>query len=149
MTDKTLTTTSASSAARVQDFRHRMAEHFSRVEGFVLSAENAGISRVMVEQGVTKDVAVAGLVRLGLSVYESARTEQPPGATICLNQLAASAGLRYAEARSGRVETVSALAASTPSGQVNAVASSAIVGSSTDAIASFFKTRKEILDEPK
>ena len=144
--------TSASSSSRVQEFRHRLADNFSRVEGYVLTAENAEIARVMKEQGVSKDVAVAGLVRLGLSAYRAATPAEQPTQHSPLARTASAGLLR------GIGTEVMAGAASSLNSAVMANSVSFAMPTTTPseppspaALSKFFRSRREILDdhEPK
>lgn len=58
------------SASRVKAFRSRLTGQFKRVEAYVTEEEKRQIEAVKATLGVTTDVAVAGLVRLGLEQYQ-------------------------------------------------------------------------------
>jgi hypothetical protein len=65
-----------STAPRVKAFRDRLASSsYKRVEGYITSEEKARIDAVKTQLGVTTDVAVAGLLRMGLERYEKESTE--------------------------------------------------------------------------
>ena len=60
----------STSASRVKAFRSRLTGQFKRVEAYVTEEEKRQIEAVKATLGVTTDVAVAGLVRLGLEQYQ-------------------------------------------------------------------------------
>ncbi len=62
-----------SSASRVKAFRSRLAGQYKRVEAYVTEGEKSAIDDVKAALGVTTDVAVAGLLRLGLERFEQER----------------------------------------------------------------------------
>ncbi|MNR71482.1 hypothetical protein D3C71_21080 [compost metagenome] len=73
MATRTLSSTAPDATNRVRAFRERLAEDsYRRVEGYVAEDEKARIETVKKDLGVTMDVAVAGLLRLGLQAYEQA-----------------------------------------------------------------------------
>lgn len=63
-----------SSASRVKAFRTRLSSQFKRVEAYVTEGEKVAIEQVKAELGVTTDVAVAGLLRMGLERFEAERS---------------------------------------------------------------------------
>ena len=72
-----------STAPRVKAFRDRLASSsYKRVEGYITSEEKARIDAIKTQLGVTTDVAVAGLLRMGLERYEKESTE--PAQTVTL-----------------------------------------------------------------
>ncbi|VTU42294.1 MULTISPECIES: hypothetical protein [unclassified Variovorax] len=123
-------------AERTKAFRSRLAESsFRRVEGYIASDEKERVDRVRQELQVTSDVAVAGLVRLGLSAYESAM-RQGPGAslqTTSSDWLAASGGVQGACAHSAQANFPTTPSAASPE----------LVHTPANPIAQFFKSRKE------
>ena len=69
----------ASTAQRVKAFRERLSVgSYKRVEGYITAEEKARIDAVKTEMGVTTDVAVAGLLRMGLEQFEQSRTAAVP-----------------------------------------------------------------------
>jgi hypothetical protein len=69
-----------STATRVKAFRDRLSSNsYKRVEGYVTSEEKARVDAVKAQLGVTTDIAVAGLVRMGLEQFE--KSEQLHGLT--------------------------------------------------------------------
>lgn len=141
-----------SSSTRVQEFRQRLAEDFARVEGYVLTEENAEIKRVMAEQQVSKDVAVAGLVRMGLRAYrDSVQAEQKSReSTVCmgispLQAFGANGGaVANSLSVSGQDFLTCTLSAS------NSALALPATSPSTDArsLSQFFRSRQEILNDP-
>lgn len=65
------------SASRVKAFRSRLSGQFKRVEAYVTEEEKAQIEEVKATLGVTTDVAVAGLVRLGLAQFQNQSASTP------------------------------------------------------------------------
>jgi hypothetical protein len=70
---------SPSTAVRVKAFRDRLSSSsYKRVEGYVTADEKARVDAVKAQLGVTTDVAVAGLLRMGLEQYEKTLTTPVP-----------------------------------------------------------------------
>lgn len=140
--------TPSNSAERVKAFRDRLDSQFKRVEAYVTEEEKLQIQAVRVHEGVTMDVAVAGLVRLGLEHYETLRA---------LEQQAVQpkAPLNLCGALGGAVESMAFGAAA----NIRSVETSRLIAASAsqataftapeqadNPVARFFKKRKEILN---
>lgn len=62
--------TDSDSKLRVKAYRSRLAtSSFSRVEAYVTAEEKSKIDAVKTSLGVNSDIAVAGLIRLGLEQF--------------------------------------------------------------------------------
>lgn len=70
-----MATDNSSSKHRVKAFRTRLTDQFKRVETYVTEQEKEQIEEVKAELGVTSDVAVAGLLRMGLAQYRTERSQ--------------------------------------------------------------------------
>lgn len=84
----------ADSATRVKAFRERLADgSYRRVEAYITDEEKARLESVKTELGVTSDVAVAGLLRMGLEAYANsqATTEVASAQSLCLTAAVAGA----------------------------------------------------------
>jgi hypothetical protein len=145
-------TNSADSATRVKAFRERLAgSSYRRVEAYVSTDEKALLDSVKEEMGVTSDVAVAGLLRMGLDAYANGKAAvvaqaTPEVATAQSNSLQAQASIQALNFCGSMPETafrsnvhgaVCAAAASAPT------ATPALATNQINPIAQFFKSRKE------
>lgn len=119
----------SASSTRVKAFRTRLGEQYKRVEAYITESEKAQVQAIREQQGCTMDVAIAGLIRLGLAQYEVA---QAPATTQANPARALNAG-----AFSG------ALCASASSGA--ACREAAVPPKAYNPIAQFFKARSETL----
>lgn len=149
--------TPTNSAERVKAFRERLDSQFKRVEAYVTEDEKTRIQSIRTQEAVTMDIAVAGLVRLGLERYEELRAQESSapatpkglfmlsgavGGALESAPFAASAGSLRASAR--------ASASGTSAGHL--ITSNATpLGTSSEPmenpVARFFKKRKEIINE--
>ncbi len=149
---------SAPSASRVKAFRSRLSEQFRRVEAYVTDEEKSKVDAVKAELGVTTDVAVAGLIRLGLAEYErqseAARLQDAASShAACASAAPAARSLSVCGARLP-VTAMASLAAPADFELSRMQAAAALKGhpvgtavdksDGTNPIARFFKTRKEI-----
>lgn len=67
-----------STATRVKAFRDRLASSsYKRVEGYITAEEKVRIDAVKTQLGVTTDIAVAGLLRMGLEQFEKTALTAP------------------------------------------------------------------------
>jgi hypothetical protein len=157
----------ATSAMRVKAFRERLSEgSYKRVEGYITREEKARIDALKAELGVTTDVAIAGLLRMGLEQYENrtglaegaalvtaqmeAPKEFPPLATQGFSMLSNNNDASFGAAASLVTFTTNAVAASNSAPGVHPVVAhnfAALQSTNYDdnnPIARFFKSRKEI-----
>lgn len=113
-------------SSRVQAFRERLTGQYKRVEAYVTEEERARIQQVKDAQGVTTDIAVAGLIRLGLMHYEqTALAELAPPAAPARAVAATKPALMALSGALSIANSVGAPSAESP-------------------IATFFKHRKEL-----
>ncbi|KWU24716.1 hypothetical protein [Burkholderia cenocepacia] len=140
-------TNPADSATRVKAFRERLAgSSYRRVEAYVSTEEKAQLDSVKEELGVTSDVAIAGLLRMGLEAYVSSKATTS----------AKPAPVAYAQASSMLSNASGAALDLCGSLQEHSLRSSAIGGALSapvaplaettnqpNPIAQFFKSRKE------
>lgn len=156
----------ASSSVRVKAFRERLSSQFKRVEAYVTEDEKTRIQAVRTQENVTADVAVAGLLRLGLERYEELRTQgsasaeygASSGAFVLGGAVSASASAHLGRSLDAALFAASASASGASfSGamQPTSVSASAALKAPAPAttspadspVARFFKNRKEIVNE--
>jgi hypothetical protein len=142
--------TPSNSAERVKAFRDRLDSQFKRVEAYVTEEEKTRIQAVRAHEGVTMDVAVAGLVRLGLEHYEALRAQEQQVAQpkTALNLCGALGGAAEAVAF-GATAGASARGAAAPgliAASVSLASAVAAPEQADNPVARFFKKRKEILN---
>ena len=148
----TTPTNPADSATRVKAFRERLAgSSYRRVEAYVSTDEKALLDSVKEEMGVTSDVAVAGLLRMGLDAYANSKAAavtqaMPEMATAQSSSLQAQASIQTlnfcasvpeTSIRSNALGAMCAVAACAP------VEAPAVTTNQTNPIAQFFKSRKK------
>lgn len=138
----------SSSVERVKAYRERLGSDFKRVEAYVTQDERERIRRVKEAQGATMDVAVAGLLRLGLELYESRLAERAAPASVTAVGLAPTVvgAANACEGMSAPLRAFSQCAV--PSSSLSSVNHLATVqGTSVDSpISQFFRERKEFLN---
>lgn len=139
--------TPADSATRVKAFRERLTgSSYRRVEAYVTSDEKAQLDSVKQELGVTGDVAVAGLLRMGLEAYANSR--KPLTASAQAASLSASPVLQAMNFCGSLAEPSFHCAVN--SAQSVALSAAAVpVADNTppNPIAQFFRSRKETKHE--
>ena len=146
-------------AERVKAFRERLDGRFKRIESYVTEEEKSRVQAVREREGVTMDIAVAGLVRLGLERYEelvrgSALT--PAAAPVAASSAAsvAASSVMSLQAR----EDLSCLSGALNQAQATRGVSTLTLRSAAgmdpqpcapaeSPVARFFRTRKEMLDD--
>ena len=160
---------SSGTSARVKAFRDRLSDSsFKRVEAYVTTEEKSRIEAVKTDLGVTTDVAVAGLLRMGLEQYANGRDSSvcdcPQAVTGPSVEVAAhsgvfgsvSLGTFLGNAEPGANAQLGSCVNSLSSLNLNAItptpvklsaaqAAPSIDNSDNNPIARFFKHRKETL----
>ncbi len=152
---------------RVKAFRTRLSEsQFKRVEAYVTTEEKAQIDSIKAKLGTTSDVAVAGLIRLGLVTFNNnlsgTKTHGTPGKQDFLDGLSPGHGANLGSPvfscgiASSNVVAASSLASVNGGGPTyqpadcqNFSKAQAIASSSDAAVAidTFFKARKDFKNE--
>jgi len=152
-----------SSSVRVKAFRDRLSSQFKRVEAYVTEDEKTRIQAVRAQENVTADVAVAGLLRLGLERYDELRAQagastqtiasveafvlggaamEPQARALDAALFSASASASVGASFSGAMPT------SSTSVRAALTAAAPVTTSPADSpVARFFKNRKEIINE--
>ncbi len=152
-----------SSASRVKAFRTRLNGQFKRVEAYITEGEKSAIEQVKSELGVTTDVAVAGLLRMGLERFQEQRSASNAAPrAVGATEVRASESLTFSASASldvcGALSAPAAMSTRALSAPVALMASrspksvsssppvlASLAQSSDDnPIARFFKNRKEI-----
>jgi hypothetical protein len=144
-------TNPADSATRVKAFRERLAgSSYRRVEAYVSTDEKALLDSVKEELGVTSDVAIAGLLRMGLDAYANGKTATATPATPVIPAMAiAQCSSLQAQASIQALNFCGSMPEhalrSNTIGAACAAAEPAPTAASiqTNPIAQFFKSRKE------
>jgi hypothetical protein len=151
--------TPTNSAERVKAFRERLDSQFKRVEAYVTEDEKSRIQAVRTQEAVTMDIAVAGLVRLGLERYEELRAQDATAPTGPLSKGpfmlsgAVGAALEATPFTAGAASLNGFVGASASAFSTQSLSerdASHLVTSSEPAenpVARFFKKRKEIINE--
>lgn len=139
--------TPADSATRVKAFRERLAgSSYRRVEAYVTTDEKAQLDSVKQELGVTGDVAVAGLLRIGLEAYANSR--KPPIAGAQAASLSSSPALQALNFCGSLAEPSFQCAANSAQPLVMPAAAAPDADNNPpNPIAQFFKSRKETKHE--
>jgi len=149
--------TATNSAERVKAFRERLDSQFKRVEAYVTEDEKSRIQTVRTQEAVTMDIAVAGLVRLGLERYEELREHEASLSTTAKRPLMLSGAVGsalesapFAASAAFLCGAVSASAGASAAETSIQCASASLVTASEpmeNPVARFFKKRKEIINE--
>jgi hypothetical protein len=149
--------TPTNSAERVKAFRERLDSQFKRVETYVTEDEKSRIQAVRTQEAVTMDIAVAGLVRLGLERYEELRQQEASASVTTKTPFmlsgAAAGALEpapFVASAAFLCGAVSASAGASASETSIKCASAPLVTASEpldNPVARFFKKRKEIINE--
>lgn len=138
--------TSADSATRVKAFRERLAgSSYRRVEAYVTTDEKSQLDSVKQELGVTGDVAVAGLLRMGLEAY--ANSKKPLIASAQAASLSASPVLQALNFCGSLAEPSFQCAVNSAPPTVLPTAAPVTDNTQPNPIAQFFKSRKETKHE--
>lgn len=149
--------TPTNSAERVKAFRERLDSQFKRVEAYVTEDEKSRIQAVRTQEAVTMDIAVAGLVRLGLERYEELRAQESSSAAapkgLFMLSGAVGSALESAPFATGagllRASASASASASATDASITCVAAPLVTSSepAENPVARFFKKRKEIINE--
>ena len=154
-----------SSSVRVKAFRDRLSSQFKRVEAYVTEDEKTRIQAVRAQENVTADVAVAGLLRLGLERYDELRAQAGASTQAIASVEAFVLGGAAMEPQARALDAALFSASASASASAGASFSGAMPTSSTSVraalnaaapvttspadspVARFFKNRKEIINE--
>jgi len=148
--------TPTNSAERVKAFRERLDSQFKRVETYVTEDEKTRIQAIRTQESVTMDIAVAGLVRLGLEKYEELRAQESSvlaSANVRPTLTGAVAGpldapLFNASASAGILCTTATCLSMAEAPGTSTAESFVTTSEPLDSpVARFFKKRKEIINE--
>lgn len=130
-----------SSATRVKAFRERLDSQFKRVEAYVTEEEKARIQAVRSQEQVTADVAVAGLIRLGLERYAELQSFAATSSVLAEN---AETSTFASSALTGAVVQPAVLESSLQ--YASKLAAPVTASPLENPVARFFKNRKEIVN---